>query len=574
MKIIKKFIDFSKLASTKFKYDCISFDSNTHTNAHKEFVFKGGRDKFPLVSEIFKQNNINNIGIIGWGSQASAQAKNLRSTLNYCGSNNFNFTVGLRHNSPSLIHAESQGFTTNSINNTIKDSDLTLLLISDGAQVQMYKEIIPLLKPGSTLGFSHGFLIKYWNQINYTPPDNINIIGVCPKGMGPSVSQLYHLGKSTEGAGINSSIAVEQDYTGNSLDVALAWAVGIGSPSIFTTTFEDECTSDLFGERGILLGALHGITEALFIKYLYENQYYKNENIKNTMSVYETAFRETANLFTGQLSKDISQNGLLHFYRKLETSIENKNFKYGYVNAYKLSKPIMQEIYDEVKSGNELDSVIVRTSKLNQNPLDLVSGNSPFWKTFDSVKSNQNKNENSNIILTANEGVQILRHKINTSFNVGVYLGVMMSQIDTLIENDHSFSEIVNESITEAVDSLNPYMFNKGVDFMIDNCSVTARIGARKWSPRFQQTLTNHLIYNRYNTHNLNKYLDSKKAVIGVDAGTVDLEYQIVDTDSGNIETKFSSEDNHIFSNFLNNPIHKAEEKLRIYKPTVSLFSE
>ena len=53
----------------------------------------------------------------------------------------------------------------------------------------------------------------------------------------------------------------------------------------------------------------------------------------------------------------------------------------------------------------------------------------------------------------------------------------------------HPYSEICNESIIEAVDSLNPYMPARGVAFMVDNCSNTARLGSRKWAPRFDYIL-------------------------------------------------------------------------------------
>jgi ketol-acid reductoisomerase len=77
----------------------------------------------------------------------------------------------------------------------------------------------------------------------------------------------------------------------------------------------------------------------------------------------------------------------------------------------------------------------------------------------------------------------------------GVYIATMMAQVDLLEEMGHPYSEIANESIIEAVDSLNPYMDYKGVAYMVDNCSTTARLGSRKWAPRFdyilrQQTFT------------------------------------------------------------------------------------
>lgn len=95
-----------------------------------------------------------------------------------------------------------------------------------------------------------------------------------------------------------------------------------------------------------------------------------------------------------------------------------------------------------------------------------------------------------------------------------------MAQTDLLKEKGHSYSEIVNESIIEGIDSLNPYMHHKGVAFMVDNCSTTARLGARKWAPRFdyvlcQQALTaldsdsqpNEELFNRFLSSNIHQAL-------------------------------------------------------------------
>ena len=75
-------------------------------------------------------------------------------------------------------------------------------------------------------------------------------------------------------------------------------------------------------------------------------------------------------------------------------------------------------------------------------------------------------------------------------FTAGVFCGVMMAQVDVLLERGHPYSEIANESVIEAVDSLNPYMHARGVAYMVANCSTTARLGARKWAPRFDYLLT------------------------------------------------------------------------------------
>ena len=95
-----------------------------------------------------------------------------------------------------------------------------------------------------------------------------------------------------------------------------------------------------------------------------------------------------------------------------------------------------------------------------------------MWSVGETVRSRRSKNT------TAMDG-----------FTAGAFAGAMMSQIDILIEHGHPYSEIANESIIEAVDSLLPYMHARGVAYMVDNCSTTARLGTRKWGPRFDYVL-------------------------------------------------------------------------------------
>merc|ERR1712100_478122 len=142
---------------------------------------------------------------------------------------------------------------------TIKESDLVILLISDAAQAKLYKDIFAAMKPGATLGLSHGFLLGYLDSIGEKFPEDMDVIAVCPKGMGPSVRRLYEQGKEVNGAGINSSLAVHQDYTGRATEVALGWSIALGSPFTFATTLESEYKSDIYGERCVILGAVHGI---------------------------------------------------------------------------------------------------------------------------------------------------------------------------------------------------------------------------------------------------------------------------------------------------------------------------
>jgi len=260
---------------------------------NEEYVVRGGRHLFPLLPKAF--DGIRQIGVLGWGSQGPAQAQNLRDSLEGTG---IRVKVGLRQNSSSWKLAEAAGFRTENgtlgeMMDVARESDLVLLLISDAAQAELYPQIFKALKPGATLGLSHGFLLAVLKIHGDKFPANINVIGVCPKGMGPSVRRLYEQGKHINGAGINTSFAVEQDIDGKATDYALAWSIAIGAPFTFQTTLEKEYLSDIFGERAVLLGAVHGIVEFLF-------RHYQAQGMSP-----EEAFVHATESITGPISKTI-----------------------------------------------------------------------------------------------------------------------------------------------------------------------------------------------------------------------------------------------------------------------------
>ncbi len=440
------------VTSNVFSIEILSLADTT------EPIVRGGRNLFSLLPQAFE--GIQQIGVIGWGSQGPAQAQNLRESL---ADTAINVKVGLRENSTSWEAAQAAGFTeaTNTLgrmDTVISESDMVLLLISDAAQAMHYEEIFNQLQPGATLGVSHGFLLGFLQSIGKTWPDHINVVAVCPKGMGPSVRRLYEQGKSINGAGINASFAIEQDTTGNATDHALGWAVAIGSPVIFQTTLENEYKSDIFGERGVLLGAVHGIVESLYHSY-----------VKAGMPEAQ-AFNQSVESLTGPISKTISKQGLWGLYTSLSDT-QKRTFIHTYNAAYFPCLEILIEIYDDVSRTDEIRSVIGACQRHPRFPMGTID-NTPMWHVGKAVRDERDEDAIPLNPTTA-----------------GVYVACMMAQIDLLLEKGHAFSEVANESVIEAVDSLNPYMHYKGVAYMIDNCSTTARLGARKWAPRFDYIL-------------------------------------------------------------------------------------
>jgi ketol-acid reductoisomerase len=426
----------------------------------EEWIVRGGRHLFPLLPKAFA--GIKQIGVIGWSSQGPAQAQNLRESL---AGSDIRVKVGLRADSHSIANVEKAGFTEahgtrGEMYEVIAGSGLVLLLISDAAQADNYERIMSAIRPGATLGLSHGFLVAYVKSSGKAFRNDINIIGVCPKGMGPSVRRLYEQGREINGAGINCSFAVHQDIDGKATDYALAWAIGLGSPCTFETTLEFEYKSDIFGERGILLGAVHGICESLY-------RWFRSEGRER-----EDSFLDSARSITGAISKQISAAGLLGTYEALDEG-GRQLFKKAYCACYCPAADILTEIYDEVESGNEIRSVVSAAHRLNRFPMSEIAG-TEMWRVGRSLRSN--------------------RPSAIDPVTAGVYVATMMAQVDILRTKGHPYSEIVNESVIEAIDSLNPYMDFKDVAYMVDNCSTTARLGARKWAPRFDYALTQSVL--------------------------------------------------------------------------------
>jgi ketol-acid reductoisomerase len=424
-----------------------------------EQIVKGGRHLFPLLAKAFA--GVKQIGVIGWGSQGPAQAQNLRDSLAGTG---VKVKVGLRAGSASMDEARKAGFsesdgTLGEMFATIRESDIALLLISDAAQAELFPRVFESLRPGSTLGLSHGFLIGHLKNVGAKLPANINVIAACPKGMGPSVRRLYVQGKEVNGAGINASIAIHQDIDGRATDYAIGWSVALGSPYTFETTLESEFKSDIYGERGILLGAVHGIIESLYRRFVAQG-----------MSK-EAAFLNSAESITGPISKTISKRGIRAVYDGLDAA-GKAEFERAYTAAYPAAREVLDEIYDEVSSGNEIRGVVLAGERLKQRAMGKIDG-TETWKVGAGVRAKRVEKD-------------IPVHP----FSAGVYIATMMAQIDILLEHGHPYSEAANESVIESVDSLNPYMHARGVAYMIDNCSTTARLGARKWAPRFDYLLT------------------------------------------------------------------------------------
>ncbi len=184
------------------------------------------------------------IAVIGYGSQGHAHALNLKD-------NGHKVVIGLYDGSRSKPVAEKAGFEVLSNAEAARRADVIVMLLPDTKQKSVYEaEIKPNLKKGKVLLFSHGFTIHY-KQI--VPPKDVDTVMIAPKAPGHRVRAVFE-----RGLGVPCLIAVHQDASGKSHELALAYGKGIGGgrAGILETTFKEETETDLFGEQAVLCGGV------------------------------------------------------------------------------------------------------------------------------------------------------------------------------------------------------------------------------------------------------------------------------------------------------------------------------
>ena len=203
------------------------------------------------MATIHREGNVEllsgKIAVLGYGSQGHAHALNLHDS-------GVEVEVGLRPGSSSRAAAEEAGLTVGAPEEVVRDAQIVSFLLPDQVQPSVYADVAPNLAPGAALLFAHGFNVHYGR---IQPPAGHDVIMVAPKGPGHIVRRLF-----AEGYGTPALVAVAQDASGEALQLALAYAAGIGATraGVIETTFVEETESDLFGEQAVLCG---GVTELI-----------------------------------------------------------------------------------------------------------------------------------------------------------------------------------------------------------------------------------------------------------------------------------------------------------------------
>ena len=266
------------------------------------------------------------VSVVGFGSQGHAHALNLHDS-------GVNIVVGLREDSSSWARAEGNGLKVMNLQDSTKDADVVMLLLPDEVMADVYnKEIAPHMKEGSTLLFAHGFNIHF-NEI--IPREDINIAMIAPKGPGHLLRRTY-----VEDSGMPCLVAVHQDITGSTHELAMSYAsaIGGGKAGILNTTFKEETETDLFGEQVVLCGGLTELIKSGF------------ETLVEAGYQPESAYFET--LHEVKLIVDLLYEGGFEWMRhSISNTAEYGDFSRGGRIITSETKKEMKKILEEIQSG-------------------------------------------------------------------------------------------------------------------------------------------------------------------------------------------------------------------------------
>jgi len=266
------------------------------------------------------------VAMIGFGSQGHAHAENLRDS-------GVDVVVGLRKGGASWAKAEAKGFEVLTVAEATAKADVVMILLPDEDQARIYKEEIePNLKAGDTIAFGHGFNIHYKSII---PAADINVTMIAPKAPGHTVRSEF-----VRGGGIPDLIAIENDPSGNTKELALSYAsaIGGGRTAIIETTFKDETETDLFGEQAVLCGGVTSLVQAGF------------ETLTEAGYAPEMAYFEC--LHELKLIVDLMfEGGIADMRYSISNTAEYGDYVSGKRVINKESKEAMKEILKEIQDG-------------------------------------------------------------------------------------------------------------------------------------------------------------------------------------------------------------------------------
>ncbi len=298
------------------------------------------------------------VAVIGYGSQGHAHALNLHES-------GVDVIVGLYEGSKSWPKAEAAGLKVTTVSEAAKAADIVMILLPDEKQKDIYDaQIKEYMTEGKVLAFAHGFNIHF-EQIK--PPAGVDVIMVAPKGPGHTVRSEY-----VEGKGVPCLAAVYQDASGRAMDIALAYAAGIGGSraGVLETTFRQETETDLFGEQAVLCGGVTALMQAGFetlveAGYDPQNAYFEciHEMKLIVDLIYQGGFSkmrysisDTAEYGDYQVGKRIITEETKKEMKKVLEEIQDGTFARNWITENKVGRPNFIATR-RIKSEHQLEKV-------------------------------------------------------------------------------------------------------------------------------------------------------------------------------------------------------------------------
>ena len=298
------------------------------------------------------------VAVIGYGSQGHAHALNLHES-------GVDVIVGLYEGSKSWPKAEAAGLKVATVSEAAKAADIVMILLPDEKQKDIYDaQIKEYMTEGKVLAFAHGFNIHF-EQIK--PPVGVDVIMVAPKGPGHTVRSEY-----VEGKGVPCLAAVYQDASGRAMDIALAYAAGIGGSraGVLETTFRQETETDLFGEQAVLCGGVTALMQAGFetlveAGYDPQNAYFEciHEMKLIVDLIYQGGFSkmrysisDTAEYGDYQVGKRIITEETKKEMKKVLEEIQDGTFARNWITENKVGRPNFIATR-RIKSEHQLEKV-------------------------------------------------------------------------------------------------------------------------------------------------------------------------------------------------------------------------
>ena len=286
------------------------------------------------------------IAILGYGIQGRGHALNLRDS-------GLDVVVAQRPGGPHHAQAVEDGFQPTSVAEAAHEAQVIMVLLQDTLQAEVYKSaILPHLRPGKALAFAHGFNIHF-HQIE--PPKTIDVFMIAPKGPGSLVRDLF-----LQGGGVPALVAVHQDATGKALQVALAYAKGLGSTraGVLETTFAEETETDLFGEQAVLCGGAEALVKAGFetlVKAGYQPEVAYFECLHELKLIVDLFYAQGVQGMWSRVSETARYGGLTRGSRivtdetraemqKILQEIQKGQFAKEWINECQAGKPVFKAL--------------------------------------------------------------------------------------------------------------------------------------------------------------------------------------------------------------------------------------